>query len=198
MTHGGAADSLAGEPRMLEQAIDYALGTVQVVTPELLSRPTPCSCWDLRMLLRHASESLAALREGIDAGRVSLCPSADDPTANPVRTFRESADLLLCAWARASRPRDVIAIADRCMPADIMAAAGALEIAVHGWDVSRACGYRRPIPRPLAADLLALAPLLVPAAGRHPLFAGPVPVPARAIPSDRLAAFLGRAPWPSP
>jgi len=46
--------------RLLEPSINYALGVVQAVTPELLSRPTPCREWDLRMLLRHASESLAA------------------------------------------------------------------------------------------------------------------------------------------
>jgi uncharacterized protein (TIGR03086 family) len=85
-------------------------------------------------------------------------------------------------------------IADRLLPASAMAGAGALEIAVHGWDISRACGRCQPIPRALAGDLLAIAPLLVPSAGRHPLFAAPVSVPPEAGPSDRLAAFLGRTP----
>jgi uncharacterized protein (TIGR03086 family) len=195
MTGADATGMLAREAGLLESAIGYALGTVQDVTPELLSRPTPCRGWDLRMLLRHSSESLAALREGADSGRVGLCPSAeDDPAADPVRTFRERASLLLGACASARGPHEVITIADRCIPPGIMAAAGALEIAVHGWDTSRACGDRRPIPAPLAADLLALAPLLVPPLGRHPLFADPVAVARTAGPSDRLAAFLGRAP----
>jgi hypothetical protein len=77
-----------------------------------------------------------------------------------------------------------------------MAAAAALEVAVHGWDISRACGQRQPIPRALATDLLAIAPVLVPRAGRHPLCAAPVAVAATAGPSDRLAAFLGRTPRP--
>jgi hypothetical protein len=38
--------------------------------------------------------------------------------------------------------------------------------------------------------------VLVPSTGRHPLFAAPVTVPATAVPSDRLAAFLGRTPRP--
>jgi hypothetical protein len=58
--------------------------------------------------------------------------------------------------------------------------------------MSQACGHRRPIPRALAAELLAVAPLLVPETGRHPLFAAPVAAPPGAGPSDRLAAFLGR------
>ena len=77
-----------------------------------------------------------------------------------------------------------------------MAAAGAVEVAVHGWDISRACGQRQPIPRVLATDLLVIAPVLVPGTGRHPLFAAPVTVAATATPSDRLAAFLGRTPRP--
>jgi hypothetical protein len=77
-----------------------------------------------------------------------------------------------------------------------MAAAAALEVAVHGWDISRACGQRQPIPRALATPLLVIAPVLVPRTGRHPLFAALVTVPAMAGPSDRLAAFLGRTPRP--
>ncbi len=70
---------------------------------------------------------------------------------------------------------------------------GALEIAVHGWDISQACGHRRPIPHRLATDLVAMAPLLVPEAGRHPLFAAPVPAAREATASDQLVAFLGRS-----
>ena len=64
-----------------------------------------------------------------------------------------------------------------------MAATAALEVAVHGWDISRACGQRQPIPRALATGLLAIAPVLVPRTGRHPLFAAPVAVAATAGPA---------------
>jgi hypothetical protein len=74
-----------------------------------------------------------------------------------------------------------------------MAGAAALEIAVHGWDVSQACGHHRPIPRDLAVDLLVISALLVPDGNRHPLFAAPVFVAETAGPSERLIAFLGRA-----
>jgi uncharacterized protein (TIGR03086 family) len=182
----------AAEAGLLEPAIGYALDAIQAVTPDLMPRATPCRGWDLRMLLRHASESLAALCEGACGGRVDLGPAAEDATADPVRTFRDRAGLLLGAWTSTTGPPEVIAIADRCLPHGIMAAVGALEIAVHGWDVSQACGHCRPIPPLLAADLLEAAPLLVPALGRYPLFAAPVAVAPMAGPSDRLAAFLGR------
>jgi uncharacterized protein (TIGR03086 family) len=182
--------------RLLELSISYALREVVAVTPELLSSPTPCREWDLRMLLRHASESLAAIAEGIETGCVGLDPAAEhgDLAADPARAFRDRAGRLLGAWTSPGHQRRVIEIAGCPLAASVMASAAALEVAVHGWDISRACGQHQAIPRALASGLLAIAPLLVPRSGRHPLFAAPVTVPATAGPSDQLAAFLGRAP----
>jgi uncharacterized protein (TIGR03086 family) len=184
----------AESARLLEPSISYALGAVVAVTPEQLSRRTPCREWDLRMLLRHACESLAAIAEGIEAGRVGLDPAAEDAglEADPARAFHDRAGRLLDAWTSPGHQCQVIDIAGRPLAADVMAGAAALEVAVHGWDISRACGQRQPMPRSLATGLLAIAPVLAPRAGRHPLFAAPVTVPATAGPSDRLAAFLGR------
>ena len=197
MTQAATAAWPAEGARLLKPSINYALGAVLAVTPELLSRPTPCRGWDLRMLLRHASESVAALGEGIEAGRVGLDPAEDgDLAADPARAFRDRAGQLLDACTGPGYQRQVIEIAGCPLAASVMAAAAALEVAVHGWDISRACGQRQPIPPALATSLLAIAPALVPRTGRHPLFAAPVTIPATAGPSDRLAAFLGRTPRP--
>ncbi len=78
------------------------------------------------------------------------------------------------------------------MPLDCLRTAGALEIAVHAWDISQSCGQYLPIPDEPANDLLEQARLLVPRLGRYPLFAAPAPAPPRATSSDRLTAYLGR------
>jgi uncharacterized protein (TIGR03086 family) len=188
-------------PRLLDVAIGYCLAVAQEITPELLPQPTPCRGWDVQMLLRHASESLAALLEGIDAGRIGLAPAPEDMSGDPVQVFRDRAGELLGAWARAaggtaeeSDGTAIIAVADHCITLAVMADAGALELAVHGWDLSWACGHREPIPGALATGLLPVSALLVPRADRHPLFAPPVTVPPEASPSDRLVAYLGRTP----
>jgi uncharacterized protein (TIGR03086 family) len=148
------------------------------------------------MLLRHASESLAALGEGLNAGHIGLAPAAEDGdlAADPAGVFHDRACQLLDAWATPGHQRRVVEIAGCPLAASVMAATAALEVAVHGWDISRACGQCQPIPRGLATGLLVVAPVLVPGTGRHPLFAAPLTVAATAIPSDRLAAYLGRAP----
>jgi uncharacterized protein (TIGR03086 family) len=173
----------AGGVELLQRAIRYALRATHAVTPECLSRPTPCQGWDLRMLLRHVCESVAALQEGLDTGRVALCPGSDDEAAaDPTAIFRARAIRLLDAWTNAARHGRDIDIADQQLADTVMAGAGALET----------CGHQQPIPLDLAVELLAIASLLVPETNRHPLFAAPVAVPRTAEPSERLLAFLGR------
>jgi uncharacterized protein (TIGR03086 family) len=185
---------------LLDQAISYAARSVLDVTPALLPSPTPCRCWNLDLLVRHVSESLAALHDGTVTGHVALIPGAPDrdQAADPARIFRDRAGRLLTARAATGGQRQVIGIGDLPLPAIAMECAGAIEIAVHGWDISQACGQRRPIPDALAASLLAIAPLLIPETGRHPLFGPPVTATARASPGDELVAFLGRKPPASP
>ena len=197
------AEAAAG---LLEDALGYAIGNIAFATPDLLARPTPCHDWDLRMLLWHTCESLAALAEGLSTGCVGLT-AADDgpPTADPAEdcTFRACSLLAACPW----QGRAEVLVGSQPLATGVAVAAGALEIAVHGWDVAKACGKRRPVPAALARALLEIAPLLVTGADRAPpaaaplfaaplfaapLFAAPVAVAGRASASDRLTAFLGR------
>jgi uncharacterized protein (TIGR03086 family) len=181
---------------LLEQAISYAGRSVLDVTPALLPHATPCQGWNLGMLLAHASESLAALHDGTVTGYVALTSATPDRdlAADPVRTFCDRAARLLAARATADPRHQVLDIGDLPLPAIAMECAGAIEIAVHGWDISQACGHNSPIPDALGASLLAIAPLLIPETGRHPLFSPPVTATARAGPGDRLIAYLGRNP----
>ncbi|MFG2454957.1 TIGR03086 family metal-binding protein [Streptomyces sp. NPDC048512] len=177
---------------LLERSLAYALGGVAAVPRADLGRPTPCAEWDLGELLRHLDDSLDALHEGVAEGRVGLCPAV--PAADPVCAFRARAGALLGAWAAVSAAPAAPAVGDRCLDLGLLAAVGALEIAVHGWDVTQACGRPRPIPAALAADLLPLAPVVVADTDRGVRFADPVAVPAGAGPGDVLLAFLGRGP----
>jgi len=199
---GPAATSQAH--RRLAWAVTYADAALDAVTAQLLSRPTPCRDWNLRMLLEHAVESLAALYEGFTERWVAVSPpqaeiSGPSDAAALVSAFRERAAALLDASAQADADAQV-SIGDQPMPLGCLCTTGALEITVHAWDISQACGQCLPIPGEAAKDLLAQAPLLVPSQGRYPLFAASLPVPGGSTASDRLVAYLGRypqAPWGS-
>lgn len=200
MTAGSAAAPLTGGAALLERAVAYTLGGLLLVTPDALRNPTPCHGWDLHDLLLHLDDSLRALDEAIATGRVALdddtCPGAVPPDAPPVdivARLRTRACRMIGSWAAATRPVPV-AVADRSLSREVVAAVGAVEVAVHGWDVMRACRGSTPVPAALAEELLDLCPLLVAEADLPARFSAARPVDPSASPGDRLVAFLGRDP----
>jgi uncharacterized protein (TIGR03086 family) len=184
---------------LLGWAISYAQASAGLATAQRLSCPTPCAGWDLALLLHHVSDSVAVVHEAITAGCIGAgpAPGDDGPEPDPVTGLYRRAGRLLAACApdapdaQAGR---LVTIGDRELAAKMAIATGAIEIAVHGWDISVACGSRRPVPPDLAALLLPIAPLFITPGARAGLFADPVPVPGRACPGDQLVAFLGRQP----
>jgi uncharacterized protein (TIGR03086 family) len=183
--------ALLGGFGLLERAVNYTLGALHAVTRAEMSASTPCRSWDLRALLAHVEDSLLALHEAASLGHVDL-ESGPRPAGDPIAAVRDRASDLLGAWTNTTRPDATVG--DAGLTSAILATAGALEVAVHGWDVARSVGRDRPIPPALAEEMLALSPLLVSDLDRPARFAAPVAVPARAAAGDRLLAFLGRRP----
>jgi uncharacterized protein (TIGR03086 family) len=192
--------SLSGATGLLAGAISYALRACALVGPGDMALPTPCAEWDLGMLLGHLSDSMADLEMVLRTGGLDLDRPGNPPdpgAGGPVEVIRERAAELLCASYCYGGPESFVAVGGLPMPAGLVACTGAVEIAVHGWDVSAARGRAgravvQPIPAALARRMLGLCPLLV--AGREGLFAVPVEVPAQASPGDRLVGYLGRVP----
>jgi uncharacterized protein (TIGR03086 family) len=175
---------------LLERAIGYALGSVHGISNDELSLPTPCRGWDLRMLLRHVNDSFAALQEAVDGGRVALTGAAVQ--GDPVAAFRVAAVRLLGSWARIPSDDRPVSVGGCAMATSTVTATGALEIAVHGWDIGRARGRHRPLPEALAVELLHVSQRLL--TNRAGLFDPPVPVDDSVGPSALLIAHLGRHP----
>jgi uncharacterized protein (TIGR03086 family) len=196
MADNRARAALIGGIALLERAINYTLGSLHAVTPEALSYPTPCRDWDLRALLEHLDDSLLALHEAIDIGRVGLDLPAGggDPAVDLVATVRDHACQLLGAWTNAES-HHLVSIDGWSLTAGIVTGTGAIEVAVHGWDIAQACQWHRSIPPALAEEMLDLSPLFVTDADRPARFAAPTDVPPLATPGDRLIALLGRHPY---
>jgi uncharacterized protein (TIGR03086 family) len=178
---------------LLHGAVHYTLTAIDAVTPDLMTRPTPCKQWNLRMLLSHTCESVVAFREGLDCGHVALFSADQDNTAaDPAESLRHRLTRLVEEWAAASDER-TIAVADQRIPLSMIAATAALEIAVHGWDIVQASGRGQPIPADLAAELLRISHQLISDDTRGRLFAPPIHT-SMAGPGAELIAFLGRRP----
>jgi uncharacterized protein (TIGR03086 family) len=210
-------DAASGAIGLLVGAISYMLGVCAPIGPAEMTLPTPCADWDLAMLLGHLCQSMADLETALRTGQLDLEEPAS-AAGDPVEVLRDRAAQLLCTGYCFGGPERFVAVGGLPMPAGLVACTGAVEIAVHGWDVSatraragqdsasrdsasqdragRGADVRgTPIPAGLAARMLRLSPLLV--AGREGLFAVPVEVPAQASPGDRLVGYLGRNPGSS-
>jgi uncharacterized protein (TIGR03086 family) len=192
----------SGATGLLAGAISYALAGCALIRPGELTLPTPCPDWDLAALLGHLGDSMADLETAIRTGRLDLDDPPGPAEGDPVEAVRERAAQLLCAAYCYAGPERFVTIGGLPMPAGLVVCTGAVEIAVHGWDVTAALGRvgcasaggnrGTPIPAALATRMLRLCPLIV--AGRESLFAVPVEVPAQASPGDQLVSYLGRRP----
>jgi uncharacterized protein (TIGR03086 family) len=178
---------------LLAGAITYALDACAQVASGELSRPTPCTDWDLAALLAHLAASMSDLESAIRTGHLDPDRDTGDlDGGDPVEALRDrAANLLFSCYAHHGSDRFVL-VGGLPLPAVVVACTGAVEIAVHGWDVSAARGRGSPIPPGLAVRMLGLCPLLL--ASRAGLFAPPVEVSPQLSPGDRLVAYLGRQP----
>jgi uncharacterized protein (TIGR03086 family) len=181
---------------LLESAVSYALASAALATPQRLPLATPCAGWDLRTLLHHVGDSLDALSEAVGTGCVGPPPDDHGSGRDPVSDLGRRAARLRATCAAAGPAELPVAIADQELSTGLVVVAGAIEIAVHGWDIAVACGAREPVPADLAGALLPIAPLLITPSTRPGLFGDPVPVSRLASPGDKLTAFLGRQPGP--
>jgi uncharacterized protein (TIGR03086 family) len=228
MAGQGDATPPSGAIALLASAISYALGACAQVAPAEMCLRTPCADWDLAALLAHLATSMADLESAIRTGHLDLGQDLgqdldqdgdqdgdqdrpDSPApgprpgpvpGDPVEVLRDQAANLLSSCYGHHGPERLVLVGGLPLAAGIVACTGAVEIAVHGWDVSAARGRGDPIPPALAARMLGLCPLLV--TGREGLFAAPVEVSSGASPGDRLVGYLGRdparrntLPWPS-
>lgn len=179
---------------VLDRAVAYAHACLQRARTSSLDLPTPCAGWRLGSLLMHMEDSLVAIGEAADLGHVAVTdvPSATLPE-RLVDRLEQRACGTTAAWHRrlTSAP---VSVGDLTLGRDTLVYVGALEIAVHGWDVAQATGARLPVPDDLATRLYDVALAVVTQDTRVRRFADPLATAPRASASDRLLAHLGRRP----
>lgn len=187
MTAEPAPAGLVAGLDVLQRALDYTRDALATITCADVERPTPCAGWRLADLLAHMEDALDAFAEAA-AGSVGLSSAAPSPLEQRVQRLQAKACGLLASWMAARAP--YVDVGGHPLPVDAVARIAALEIAVHGWDVARTTGHDRPLPEPLAAELLPTA--LQVGLSDDPRFAPPVPVDVRAPAAVHVLALLGR------
>jgi uncharacterized protein (TIGR03086 family) len=177
---------------LLDSAVAYTRAALQPARRSPLDLPTPCAGWALGHLLLHMEDSLEAITEAAEVGRVVV---EDNPRRLDADRIVDRVVQRAChlhgAWTARSTSAPV-AVGGLALGRDTVVLVGALEIAVHGWDVAEATGWPSPLPEELAVDLLDVAHAVVTPADRGRRFAPAHAVPPTASAGTRLLAHLGR------
>ncbi|WP_409427594.1 TIGR03086 family metal-binding protein [Mycobacterium sp. SMC-11] len=178
------ADELAGAEAalaVLEQVLHH-------ISSDELTKPTPCSEFDVAQLTEHLLNSIRVL--GGAAGAVF----ADSDTAeSPERQVIAAARPALDAW-HGRGLQGTVAIGPNELPATMVVGILSLEFLVHAWDYATATGRTVQVAEPLAEYVLSLAHAIITPAGRvRAGFDDPVDVPDSASSLQKLIAFTGRS-----
>ncbi|WEO95153.1 TIGR03086 family metal-binding protein [Streptomyces sp. FXJ1.172] len=192
------------DPRPLyTRATEQAAALIGSVRPEDLTRPTPCSEFDVRGLLSHVvggTRRIAVVGEGGDG--LAVDPSAegvgDDGWA---AAYDEVRARVLKAWESDERMTGLVRVPWGEVPGHAALAGYVMEIVTHTWDLAEALGHPRELDPELAEFSLANARRVLPDSRprdeRTP-FDTRREAAADAGAYDRLAAWLGRTPLNRP
>ena len=179
----------------LDRSFASTRTVVAEVHPEHLSRPTPCSEWDVQALLVHMLGSIDAFR-----AHAARTPAAETPARevsdNVLEVYDEATSAALETWrAPGALDGEVTLGVGISVPADLAAGISTADCLVHGWDLRRALGGELELDPELAEHVLAISSSVVTPDFRGPNTFGPeVTVGSEASPTDRLVGFLGRQP----
>jgi uncharacterized protein (TIGR03086 family) len=177
----------------IEQATAVASKKISLVTPADMSKPTPCSEFDVRALLNHVLGGLAMLTKAANGGKASM-PEGDQLGSDPGATYDERRVALLAAVRGPG-------VLDRnwempfgSMAGGMMAGIAFMEHLTHAWDIAKATDQDTTLPPELVSECMDLVAAMD-AMLRTPGVCGPpVSVSESASPQDKFIAFMGRNP----
>ena len=178
----------------IEKATANTSTIVRNVKADQLSNPTPCSEFDVKLLLNHMIGGLDMLRNAA-AGNEAKMPEGDQLGDNPGATYDERrAKLLDTLKADAGVLEKGWKMPFGELPGQMMASIAFVEHVTHGWDLAKATGQDTTIPEPLLSEAVEVVTPMD-TMWRMPGVCGPkVEVPESASPTDRFAGFMGRQP----
>ena len=187
-------------PFTVLDASHQAMRTViAAVSDDGWARSTPCAQWNVAQVLRHAAgDQLAFVAAITGSGGPAEDPfdpsaaSPDDPRAFLEDTLRASG----ATWSTvvpgtAGLPTP---LPQGAMAADDAAAAAALDMAVHAWDIAVATGQASPLPAALAAQLMPVATAIVEPLRSYGAYAAALAPEPGDDAAATLLRYLGRHP----
>ncbi|MBF6352243.1 MULTISPECIES: TIGR03086 family metal-binding protein [Nocardia] len=186
-------------------AVLATVKTAELVTPDLLSRPTPCAAWNIGELLAHMAAqhrgfAAAARGEAGDLARWQPRP----PGPHTTTEYAESVTEVLAAFAPADVPERLFAMPEFgpgvTVPGHQAIGFHLVDYVVHGWDLARAAGQDYELDPGCADPVLRIVGQIPDGPERdspESPFAHALPDTGAGSALDRILRMLGRSPnWP--
>lgn len=177
----------------IERASAFAQSKVEGVQADDMTKPTPCSEFDVRALLNHLIGGLAMMETAASGGK-AVAPTTDQLGDDAAKTFAERRQKLLATLGESGVMERSWEMPFGAMPGAMMAGITFMEHVTHGWDVATATGQDATIPADLLQECWELVTPMD-AMLRMPGVCGPaVAVADDASLQDKFVAFMGRTP----
>jgi uncharacterized protein (TIGR03086 family) len=182
----------------MSESLDLLQAAAAMISDTSGKAPTPCAEWTVIQVLQHAAGDQLAWSAALGVGS----GPAENPFAPSGHLDGSAADLLepalvaaRAAWAGISpdQPAVPTPLPQGELPAEVAAAACALDAAVHAWDIAAALGQAGFLPDGLAAQLLRARTIIEPLRQYGAYAAALAPQPGDG-PSAELLRYLGRDP----
>ncbi len=181
---------------MCQRTLEDAERMVASVRPDELSKPTPCTDWNVRQLIEHMAGvnwafAGAAGGQRPEGGSPGAAPSGEDPAG----AYAASARAVLAAWRAPGTLERTLTLPFGQMPGAQAIGFNIGDQLVHTWDLAKATGRERTLDVEACETTLERTRQFLGPEARGPgrPFAPEVPCSEDAPLPDRLAAFLGRA-----
>jgi len=168
---------------------------VVAIEADELTRPTPCSEWDLAGLVAHAigaMEYYARLARGDDEVRPVTVEV--DSVDDLLTKFDAAAADGIRAWSAPGVLDEQVRMVLGRMPGRDALAVHIGDLAIHAWDVATTRGSTLELPPDVAVDVLATWEQVFVRLDRGTAFAAEVDADPDASPTARLVAYCGRTP----
>ncbi|WP_426244936.1 TIGR03086 family metal-binding protein [Nocardioides sp. LHG3406-4] len=169
---------------VLSRALDQTGDVLAAVHADQLSKPTPCTDWDVAHLIGHVTGAPGRFLEMLQGEQPDWSTGPEPATEGWAARFRAAADDLIHYWHQQGDAADAGQV-------DWQIA----ELAVHSWDLATATGQDVDRLDPEVAERgLAFMSASLTDDNRGGVFGAPAAVPDDASVYDRLAAWAGRTP----
>ncbi|MEO8082835.1 MAG: TIGR03086 family metal-binding protein [Ardenticatenales bacterium] len=173
-------------------AFDFVARTVAGVNPDQLSRPTPCTEWDVRALAEHLVNGQLRLT-AVAAGDAAMPEpiTMDDPAA-AAAAIRATAPRAAATWAAPDALDRTLTVPWGTSTGRAIRDIQFLELCSHGWDLARATDQPTDLDDATVGVAFEIVRGRLTDDRRGGAFKPAQPVAADAPAFDQLLAFMGR------